>query len=70
MTSWAGDLPSGNQKRFQRDAVKWIGVSLEDCQCFSTEIEALRLCPPFYPPMESFGHYLSAREIMRFSRIT
>jgi hypothetical protein len=41
-----------------------VGVSLEDCQCFSPEIEALRLYPPFYPPMESFGHYLSARQIM------
>jgi hypothetical protein len=46
------------------------GVSPENCQCFSPEIEALRLYPPFYPPMETFGHYLSAREIMRFSRIT
>jgi hypothetical protein len=70
MTSWAGDLPSGNQKRFQRDAVKWIGVSLRGLPVLLTEIEALRLYPPFYPPMESFGHYLSAREIMRFSRIT
>jgi hypothetical protein len=35
-----------------------------------SRLKALKFYPPFYPPMETFGHYLSAREIMRFSRIT
>jgi len=34
------------------------------------KIEALKLYPPFYPPMEIFERDLSVREMMRFSRFT
>jgi len=32
------------------------------------KIEALKLYPPFYPPMEFFGRDLSASEITRFAQ--
>jgi len=32
--------------------------------------EALCLYPPFYPPMEDFGHYLSEHEITPIRRFT
>jgi len=67
---WPDHLASGNQKRFLARFCEAGGGFGDGIDSALNPLEAFSLYPLFYPPVEKFRHYLSEREIMRFSRFT